>query len=418
MSKPAFKVIKGGLASCIKDMPKHFVSAYVTDTRLMGVLAVYARWRISGSGQESESLHQFFYIDCEESGLETYKGIRGDNTALVESAEQSLIGGLGAQKRELEEEQFRALMCKYKRFNEERGLPLPAGREEYDFIFDPEMAMSREDDLELMAYICDEIKSDYQAVNYFLMRCFGRDYEGARFLAPVTHPAGPDANQKRQSGPLLNDFALDLYHDYVKATFCKNVIDVERIYADGGVSYLCESLIEMNGSYDIVVSKVVVRDLRVIGFEHCNGFRVSSAEAAMMLSKPEYCTVYEVLLSEEEVEENIGEFTMLFHTIMSAQKNGRLFMSFRQNNAHVNDRVFLLSNDVQGVYFLTDYGQLIIAAYDTDDVKRLESTLSQSLLAPYLEITGRYAFKDPLLFEFIKSDFEDFDDFLEFLGIV
>lgn len=109
---------------------------------------------------------------------------------------------------------------------------------------------------------------------------------------------------------------------------------------------------------------------------------------------------------------------MLFHTIMSAQKNGRLFMSFRQNNAHVNDRVFLLSNDVQGVYFLTDYGQLIIAAYDTDDVKRLESTLSQSLLAPYLEITGRYAFKDPLLFEFIKSDFEDFDDFLEFLGIV
>ena len=67
MSKPVFEVIQGGLASEIKDKPKHLVTAYVTDTRLMGVLAVYARWYISKTDSEDGTLHQFFYLDCEET---------------------------------------------------------------------------------------------------------------------------------------------------------------------------------------------------------------------------------------------------------------------------------------------------------------------------------------------------------------
>lgn len=434
MSKPTFTVIQGGLPSTIKESPKHFISAYVTNTRLMGVLAVYARWYVSVSPSDSGDLHQFFYIDCEEAGLETYKSIWGNNYMAIEAAEQALIGGLGAEKKELTERQLRALMCKYKRFNEKHGLPFPDKGYEYDFMFEPETVLDADEEQTLMAHICDAIRTDYQLVNYFLMRCFGRDYEGARFLAPAGPPAAPeDANDPdgygsdidegnidpsiQRGGPLIDDFALDLYDDYVKATFCKNVIDVEKLYRDGGVAYLCESLIEMNGNYDVIISKVVVRDLIVIGFEHCSGFHVSPAEAAMMLAKPEFCTVYEVLLSDEEIDRNLGEFTISFRTIMSRHQNGRLFMSFKQNNDHVNDRVFMLSNDVQGVYYLTDFGQLIIAAYSDEDAKRLEATIAASSMAPYLMMTNRFEFKDPLLFEFIRSDFEDFEDFLDYLGI-
>ena len=149
MSKPQLKVIKGGLASSIKDMRKHFVSGYVTNTRLMGVLAVYARWRISNPEFEDKTLHQFFYIDCEEAGLETYKGIRGNNAFDIEAAEQALIGGLGAKKMDLTERQLRALMCKYKAFNEKHGLPLPAGKSEYDFMFEPEVVMDKEENDEV-----------------------------------------------------------------------------------------------------------------------------------------------------------------------------------------------------------------------------------------------------------------------------
>ena len=62
-------MIEGGIPYLIKSKQKLLVSAYVTNTRLMGVLALYAHWRISGT-DEMLDFHQFFYIDCEESGLE------------------------------------------------------------------------------------------------------------------------------------------------------------------------------------------------------------------------------------------------------------------------------------------------------------------------------------------------------------
>ena len=112
----------------------------------------------------------------------------------------------------------------------------------------------------------------------------------------------------------------------------------------------------------------------------------------MMLAKPEFVTVYEVLLSEEDMENNIGELTISFNTIMSEQENGRLFMAFKKNNDHVNSRVFRLSNDVKGIYYLTDFGQLIIASYTLHEIRYLENQLKASPLAPFLIATAKYAF--------------------------
>ena len=69
LSRPELTVIEGGLSVPVSKREKYFVSAYVTDTRLMGVLSIYARWRLSGSSDTEADLHQFFYIDCEELGL-------------------------------------------------------------------------------------------------------------------------------------------------------------------------------------------------------------------------------------------------------------------------------------------------------------------------------------------------------------
>lgn len=135
----------------------------------------------------------------------------------------------------------------------------------------------------------------------------------------------------------------------------------------------------------------------------------------MILAKPEYVTVYEVMLSEEDIDNNIGELTVNLNTIMSRHETGRLFMAFKKTNDHVNSRIFRLSNDVKGVYFLTDYGQLLIAAYTLSDIRNLENRIKVSMLAPYLITTAKYEFKEPVLFEFIQSNFEDFDDFLEFI---
>ena len=396
MNRPKFTVIQGGLAAA--NRKNTFVSAYVTDTRLMGVLAVYAHWQVEvlASGDRPPDIHQFFYIDCEEAGLETYQSVRGSDMEQITMTEQALIGGLGAGKVSLTEKTLRQLLCIYRDFNDQHGLPLPENFDEYGFIFHDAPEVTAQDRAQLLSMICTEIVSDYQVVNYFLMRCFGRDYEAAAYLA---------------SG----DFPLDIYDRYKCATFCKNVIDKEKTFDDGAVSYICESLVEMNGQYETVISKVAVKELRVVDFCHCSGFHVSAAEAAMMLAKPEFVTVYEVLLSDEDIDNNIGELSFDLNTIMSVHDNGRLFMSFKKNNDHVNDRVFRLSNDVNGIYFLTDYGQLIVAAYTLPDIRALESRLRNSLLAPFLVPSAKYEFKDPVLFEFIQSDFDDFDDFLDFI---
>lgn len=395
MKKPKLTVIEGGLSSPINSKMKFFVSSYVTNTRLMGVLAVYAHWRFDGSPEVCD-LHQFFYIDCEEAGLETYKSIVGEDTNEIEMAEQALIGGLGAEKIQLTERQLRGLLCFYENFNMRRGLPLPKNYDEFKFILAPETLLAKEEMKKLMKKICGQLISDYQVINYFLMRCFGRDEDGASYLAKSNVP-------------------LNLYSSYVQATFCKNVIDREKDFPDGAVSYMCESLIEVGGQYETVISKVAVKDLRVVDIQRCSNFPVSPQEAAMMLAKPEFVTVYEVLLSDDDMNNNIGELTLNLNAIMSTHESGKLFMAFKQNNDHVSSRVFRLSNDVKGVYFLTDYGQLIIAAYNLSDIRYLENRLKVSMLAPFLIATAKYEFHEPVLFEFIQSEFTDFEEFLDFI---
>jgi len=399
LNKPVFTVIEGGLLTAEKNAEKHFISAYVTDTRLMGVLAVYARWRRTVPGtlpidNESADLHQFFYIDCEEMGLETYKSVSGNDREEIDLVEQALVGGLGAKKIDLTERQLRGLLEFYKSFNQHHGLPLPKNYDEYGFILEDDIVLSEAEQDVLMQMICGDITSDYQAVNYFLMRLFGRDYIGASYLADKGCP-------------------LDIYNDYYQATFCKNVIDKAREYDDGAVAYVCESLIEMGGNYEIVITEVIVKDLKVMECRHCSGFSISSAEAAMMLAKPEFVTVYEVLLSDEDMEDNLGELTISLDSVMSRHENGRLFMAYKPNNAHVDNKIFRLNNDVKGVYYLTDYGQLIIAAYSLVSIHHLEKRLAKSHLGPFLMPTAKYEFMEPVLFEFINSDFEDFEDFLE-----
>ena len=155
MSKPEFTLLQGGLHSSIPDARKRFLSAYVTNTRLMGVLALYAHWAVEDGGD----LHQFFYIDCEEAGLETCTVFRGEWNGEMEMAEQALVGGLGADKVPLTAKTFRWLMNHWREFNIAKDLPLPPNRDAYEFIFKKVPDLSPEEQADLMERICGDITS-------------------------------------------------------------------------------------------------------------------------------------------------------------------------------------------------------------------------------------------------------------------
>ena len=394
MTKHSFKLIKGGAV----DIPKasagnqSFVSAYATDTRLMGVVALSIHWKVH-LPDDSEDLYQFFYFDAEEYGLDTYQSLQGDDPVALDILEQGLIGGLGGKKVPVTQREALFLVQSFASEGKKLNVPLPEPISEYEGLLKEPVVLSPKETQAVIGKICTPILSDYHLIHYFLMRCFARDWVGASYL-------------------INGEIDLEQLAGKMAATLCKNVIE-EYMDESGTMSYLCEAVIDTDGRYELIVLEMTISNDKVTEATRRSSFRISAAEAAMMLNRPEFVTVYEILSDPMEFDE-------LFLPIVSAamqtnHDNGRLFMEFNQNNDHVNKKTFRLNEDVLGLYYVSDFGQLILAAYGLDGIKSIEKNLQKSSLSPTLLPTAKYEFKEPVLYDFIQSDFEDFDDFIQTL---
>jgi hypothetical protein len=302
------------------------------------------------------------------------------------------MGGLGGNKADLTQKEAAYLLQSYVDMNRRLSIPLPEGEIEYSFLLSKRVELNDREQRTLFAKQCTLIETQYQAINYFLMRCFVKDFEAADFLS---------------SG----EFSQDIYADISAATLCKNTIDLFE--NDYGISYLCESLIESDLSYMLVLSELTVSNMKVTSFEKRSVMKVSAVEATMMLSRPEFVTVYEIINMPDEFDLDLADLTSgMFLTV---HETGRLFLSFNKNNDHVNRKVFRLNEDVFGLYYVTDFGQLLIAAYSIKGIHTMEKDLRRSPISRFLLAVSKYEFKEPVLYEFIQSDFDDFEDFLDYI---
>ena len=391
MTNRNFTLIKGGLSEAPESDKKSFVSAFITNTRLMGVVGLYMHWKVEEDGMISD-FHQFYYFDAEEYGFQTYWSVSGNDVEEINYMEQALMGGLGGQKVDVTEKEATFLLQFYADMNRKLSIEFPEVRKEYDFLLERDVKLTGKEQQKLFKKQCVPVASDYSAINYFLMRCFGKDYEGAKFLA---------------SG----DFPLNIYDDISIATLCKNTIDAFE--GEDSSSYMCESLIEHDSSYMLIVSEVTVSKSKITSFEKRSVMNVSAIEAAMMLSRPEFITVYEILISPDDFDDFFDDFVI--DTLPTIHENGRLFMAFNKNNDHVNKQTYNLNEDVFGLYYVTNFGQLIISAYSVAGIRTMERKLRKVSPQNALLTASKYEFKEPVLFEFIQSDFDDFDDFIDFI---
>ena len=391
MTERKFTLIKGGLSFPYEDGNKTFVSAFVTDTRLMGVVGLYIRWNVK-SAVAPTNFHQFFYFDIEEYGLETYRSITSDDATEIDLIEQTLLGGLGGKKINLTQKEATFLLQSYVEINHQLSTALPDGEYEYNFLLESKVDMTDKDRDILFEKQCAKITSVYQAINYFLMRCFGKDFAAAEFL-------------------ISGEFPLDVYADVPIATLCKNTID--SFENESGVSYLCESLIEHDASYMLIVSEITVSNLKITSFEKRSSMQISAVEAAMLLSRSEFVTVYDMLDESETFD--IEFMKMTTGALITMHDSGKLFLVFNKTNDHVNKQVFRLNEDVFGLYYITDMGQLIVAAYSEKDIFFIEKEIQKSPIAISLIPSSKYEFKEPVVYEFIQSGFDDFEDFLDFI---
>lgn len=408
--KPKFSVIKGGL-----DIPKiengrTFVSGSATNTRLMGVIGLELTWDVLRDSR-IEKLHQIFYLDCEEYGVESYTEGYGDMPADILEERTRLCGALGGDSIPVTEKEARFLIQSHMHINARYDQPLPDGREKYVFLTKPEQTLTGAEYKALFKKLSGYDHTPYYVINHFLMRCVSGDARGASWLLANNDIPDEDIIAPDYRPDMT---ACELFADRKPKTLCRNSIESAGDPDDH--KYFCESLIEYAGNYQLITSTITLNRAgsKIASASLQSDFRITSAEAAMLMNRSEFITVYEVLDYSDEFIDAFTSFAAVFTE--TTYENGKLYIDFNETNSHVGQPVYLINNDIHAMYYLTDYGQIIVMGYSFEDVQDAEFRMYLSLMPYPIAVSMKYEFKEPVFYEFIKSDFTDFDGFIEFLG--
>ena len=129
-------VIRGGKAMEPGSRGRQFISGYVTDTRLVGVIGMELKWDVISDARVT-TLNQIFYLDAEEFGLESYTEAFGDDPETIRVERNRLIGALGGTVVPVTEAEARFILQSYVRINKKFRQSLPAGYEKYKFMLTP-----------------------------------------------------------------------------------------------------------------------------------------------------------------------------------------------------------------------------------------------------------------------------------------
>lgn len=410
-----FQVIRGGKLDSFDTSRKEFKYAEITNTRLMGVVWLHIVWKLPDNLLK-KNYHQFFYFDSEEYAFDSFESVlgSGDDDELKEVFEISakMKGGLGGELVEVSLKEAKYLVQEYAQMSEKLGEPLPGNKREYKDLLRPIVELSRKEEEELNKKQCTPITLPFESINYFIMRCTGRDFYAAKLLT--------------------KDYVkLDLFKEFPSSTLIQNRIEVlndhdtgaNSKYIDGGdgasfdtvSSFRCSSIIESNDEYYMNVSEIKMSHLKVVEYNRINSFRLSESEVAMNTVQREFVSVFQLA---DDGEMFIDRTTMLTKNAMiTPHDQGRLFMIFNPNNDHVKRQVYNLNADVMGFYFVLDNGQILLTAYNRNNIKKLEYDLLTSFYGSLVTPLGKYQFNESTVFEFITNGFDDFEEFVHMIAI-
>lgn len=394
-----FTVIEGGLARNRQaKQTKTFLRARAVQSRLMGVIGLHLEFRQKLGPDQTETLHQLFYLDVEEYGLDTYKGIpladvKGPHTEVLDKELQSMFGGLGSPYQDITQREAYFLIQQYAARNTKAGEPLPGETAEYRFILAHPLTLTAEEHQVLMDKLCTPIRSDYERIHYFLMRCCGRDYEAAAYLAVP----GLDLHQIPFPEP---------------ATFYRNVIDPAQ---DGG--YVCESLIDRDQGPYQMISHLTVGPQGIDTFQVLSTHKLSHEEANLITARELYILAFRILSSPEETQEALD--CHLLGSLTNEHENGTLKLLFQPNNDHVNQPTYRLDDDTYAMILVSADNELLLCSH----TEAVLQTLSQDFFHPDRGILkhsqllplGAYLFQFPILQMYLDSDFYSFFEFIKYL---
>ena len=389
------RIIKGGL-----DAPDRYKyrQGCVTDTRLMGVLGMHLEWEDTKRPDEPD-FHQYYYFDCEELGLERLSFLRSSNKKLTDDEQTRVFAGLGAAPQPLSEREARYLVCYMVLRTKTLGQALPFEASQIKYITDFPPELSGGEYNHLQGKINVPVKSDYGVINYYYMRCFGKDPEAA--LPFVSEMAKPEE---------IEDITPALH-----ATFFRNRIETLET---GGQrrSYRCESLVQVDdeAKHYLIVSRVDVYKRKIISLEKVSSQYISPFEASMILNRPEFVTVYGVFGPFDFCSEFFEKSSIAM--TKTRPPAGDMYLDYLPDNSYAENKTFCLNDDVSALYYVGDAGEFVVASYSLDGIAAAERKM-QRLFGLSLAVKGRFRFQTSLMYDFAESGVDFFRDYLDALGI-
>lgn len=384
MSKPKLTVLEGGYGRKLHS-GYHFVKARATNTRMMGVVGLHVVWRKSAEIE----IHELYHLDFESYGIDGYESHVNPDAYYIDHRILKMMGGLGGIFIALEARAVRILLQSAVRKAPECLGEYPEIEEAFPQIVREQFYTDDEYNM-----LCRQLMPEtglYGSIHYFMMRTIGRDWESRRSL---------------WKSPESNDTFMNL--SGVPSTLIREHVD----QIEEGI-FRITSLVDAVNGYDMIVSEIGLEENEegpyLIEYAKIlKKMKISSIETALMLKKKEYLSVYmvedegfEVMLEKAHPELMIND-----------HEAGVLFTRFKDHNRHVENQTFYLSDDILGLYYLTDEDQLILSSFSAKQLEKLDQEMAEWIDEDVLAPAGEFTIDVPILYDFVNSGLGDFYDFL------
>lgn len=361
-----------------------FSFAKVTNSRLMGSIGLVISWV-----DKEDTFYQYFLLDAEGLGIADYVSLKNPirNKAYME--EERLMGGLGSEKIRLTKEEALFLVKYFGNKNFYYEKDLPGNVDEY-----MEIIKNYETDLDiydLYPKICKNIDEEVEFINYMTMRFIAWDREGLRYFSE-------------------NEEISNMHITNVNGTLLKNKV-VDR----GNGKYISEAIYEDNdGYYTCKIAFTIdksekgfkIKSMLVTGKEYMYDYEVFDE-----ISKHEFISIYSILDKNK-----IDDFTKTFYEdnpfmLRSEMERGIFFTRFKFNNDHVKENTYVINNDIKAIYYQMGENFFVGTYGERDEV--YVNKLLQSNYSDYINLEEKLYFEENALYDFVESESDDFDDFLD-----
>ena len=326
-----------------------FDYAKITRSRLMGSMGLIIRYE-----ENKKYIYQYFLLDGEGLGIADYVSLKNPTSKEACKEEERLMGGLG-EARVLVDEDIALFLLTF-----EQVYPI----------------------------ISKKVYDEVEFINYMTMRFIARDRESLKYFSG--------------SDEISNNHITKINGSLLKNKVTKRgegVYISEALYEDEDGYYTCKIAFNI----EKVKDNFKIKSLLVTDKEPIYDFEVFDE-----ISKSEFIDVYKL--------ENKDEFLNRFYEdnpfmLKSEMEEGVFFTRFNFNNNHVKEDVYVINNDIKSIYYQLGE-ELFVGTYSEKDRKYINKLLLTKY-KDFLTVSESYFFEENVLYDFVESGSDDFEDFLD-----